>query len=397
MSALSNAAGESLVRAAADALRRGEAVTARANLEQVTATGRAGAQIWLLLAHACRLVGDDQAEESALDNVLAAEPKAARALVMKGDVKARGGDERGAARFYKAAIEAAQNLHDAPPDLRAEIERARSAITEAQARFGEHLERSLAGLGVDSAARSPRFQQSLDLLAGRSELYLQRPTAYYFPELPQIQFYPRERFEWLSAIETKTGAICDEFKALLADPDMFRPYLVSDPDRPRSGFHGLVDNRDWSTLDLWEGGAPVAARAARCPRTMAALAGAPLPRISTRAPSVMFSVLRAGARIPPHHGMINARLICHLPLIVPDGCGFRVGNEVRRWEVGKALIFDDTIEHEAWNDGDEDRVVLIFDIWRPELEETERRAVTAIFEAIDDYEGGRLAAGRPSS
>jgi aspartyl/asparaginyl beta-hydroxylase (cupin superfamily) len=83
--------------------------------------------------------------------------------------------------------------------------------------------------------------------------------------------------------------------------------------------------------------------------------------------------------------MLNARLICHLPLIVPPGCGFRVGNEVRQWEEGKLLIFDDTIEHEAWNDSNEDRVVLIFDIWRPELSEAERGAVAAMFEAVDAY------------
>ena len=89
--------------------------------------------------------------------------------------------------------------------------------------------------------------------------------------------------------------------------------------------------------------------------------------------------LRPGARIPPHAGVMNARLICHLPLIVPQPSGFRVGNETRAWEEGKLLVFDDSIEHEAWNDSAEDRVVLIFDIWRPELSEADRRAVTAIF------------------
>jgi aspartyl/asparaginyl beta-hydroxylase (cupin superfamily) len=101
--------------------------------------------------------------------------------------------------------------------------------------------------------------------------------------------------------------------------------------------------------------------------------------------------LRPGARIPPHHGVLNSRLICHLPLIVPDRCGFRVGNETRAWEEGKLLVFDDSMEHEAWNDSDRDRVVLIFDVWRPELGEADRRAITTMFEAIDDYPGGRLA------
>ena len=77
--------------------------------------------------------------------------------------------------------------------------------------------------------------------------------------------------------------------------------------------------------------------------------------------------------------MFNTRLICHLPLIVPPGCRFRVGDEVRAWEVGKLLIFDDTIEHEAWNDGVEDRIVLIFDVWRPELTEKEKEELTALF------------------
>jgi aspartyl/asparaginyl beta-hydroxylase (cupin superfamily) len=74
-----------------------------------------------------------------------------------------------------------------------------------------------------------------------------------------------------------------------------------------------------------------------------------------------------------------------LPLIVPPGCGFRVGGETRAWEEGRLLVFDDTVEHEAWNHGDRDRILLIFDIWRPELDADERRAVTALFEAVDSY------------
>ncbi|MGH8196396.1 MAG: aspartyl/asparaginyl beta-hydroxylase domain-containing protein [Woeseiaceae bacterium] len=91
----------------------------------------------------------------------------------------------------------------------------------------------------------------------------------------------------------------------------------------------------------------------------------------------------------PHNGFLNSRLICHLPLIVPPGCHFRVGNEERRWERGKAWVFDDTIEHEAWNSSDETRVILIFDIWRPELSDEERNLVTALMQAVDSYAGGQ--------
>ena len=125
--------------------------------------------------------------------------------------------------------------------------------------------------------------------------------------------------------------------------------------------------------------------AARCPRTLAALADAPLCRIPRRTPSILFSLLRPGARIPPHHGMINTRLICHLPLIVPPGCGFRVGNETRSWEEGRAWVFDDSIEHEAWNGSGQTRVILLFDVWRPELSPGERESVAAMFEAIDEF------------
>ena len=99
----------------------------------------------------------------------------------------------------------------------------------------------------------------------------------------------------------------------------------------------------------------------------------------------MFSQLKAGAHIKPHTGFVNTRLIVHVPLIVPPGCKFRVGNEVREWERGKAWVFDDTIEHEAINTSNRTRVVLIFDIWRPELTEEERRLVAATLEAMDAY------------
>jgi aspartyl/asparaginyl beta-hydroxylase (cupin superfamily) len=129
-------------------------------------------------------------------------------------------------------------------------------------------------------------------------------------------------------------------------------------------------------------GAPNAEAIARCPRTWAAMNAVPAPRIAN-SPTVMFSLLRPGARIAPHTGMFNTRLVCHLPLIAPPGCAFRVGNETREWQEGKLLIFDDTIEHEAWNNGTADRVVLIFDIWRPDLNAREREEIGSFFAAAD--------------
>jgi aspartyl/asparaginyl beta-hydroxylase (cupin superfamily) len=100
---------------------------------------------------------------------------------------------------------------------------------------------------------------------------------------------------------------------------------------------------------------------------------------------VFFSRLEPRTRIPAHTGSSNTRLTVHIPLIIQPDCGFRVGSEVRIWELGKALIFDDTIEHEAWNDSDQPRVVMIFDIWNPLLTAAERDLMTVATAGIAEF------------
>ena len=101
----------------------------------------------------------------------------------------------------------------------------------------------------------------------------------------------------------------------------------------------------------------------------------------------MFSLLAPHTHIPAHVGVSNARLVCHLPLVIPDGCWFRVGAETRTWSPGEALVFDDTIEHEAMNDSDSLRVVFIFDVWHPDLTAVERDAVAALIASEGGAEG----------
>ncbi len=108
-----------------------------------------------------------------------------------------------------------------------------------------------------------------------------------------------------------------------------------------------------------------------------------------RSPSAMFSVLKPKTRIPPHTGVANFRLVVHLPLTLPPGCGFRVGGELREWRIGEAWVFDDTIEHEAWNESDETRIILICDVWNPRLSEEERLAISRVIAAADAFSGNR--------
>lgn len=334
-----------------------------------------------------------RAHLEAADRALASNPHDLRALIAKGDALAGLGDSRAAASFYSSALRTAGDGKGLVPSVITELRRAQAALQAHAQRFEAHLTNSLAGAGFNETTSSDRFALSLDLMSGRKRLYLQEPQFYLFPGLPQIQFQPRDSLPWLAAVEAAAGDIRTELDALLAEPDLFRPYLEPRADRPNRDTTGMMSNADWSALFLWKDGEEQPEVARRCPRTMAALAEVPLCRVPGRTPSILFSKLKAGARIPPHHGLINTRLICHLPLIAPPGSRFRVGNDTREWREGQAWAFDDTIEHEAANESGQDRTILIFDIWKPELNEEERALVSALFQAVDGYGAGEQAWG----
>lgn len=319
------------------------------------------------------------------DARLAVDPRDLRALIAKGDALTGLGDDRAGAGFYGVALRAAGDGRGLPPDLVADLRRVQAAAQDQSRRFERHLTDSLAAAGFDPAVSSDRFALSLDLMAGRKQLYLSQPLFYLFPGLPQVQFQPRDSLPWLSEVEAVTSDIRAELQALLAEPELFRPYVERRADRPNTDTAGMIDNPDWSALFLWKDGVEQPEIARRCPRTLQALASVPLCRVPGRTPSILFSRLGAGARIPPHHGLINTRLICHLPLIAPPGSRFRVGNEIREWKEGQAWAFDDTVEHEARNDSGLDRTILIFDVWKPELSQEEQALVSAMFQAIDGY------------
>ncbi|MGZ9114244.1 MAG: aspartyl/asparaginyl beta-hydroxylase domain-containing protein [Brevundimonas sp.] len=327
------------------------------------------------------------------DRALAADSRDLRALIAKGDALSGLGDHRGGASFYGTALRLAGDGKGLTADVVQELRRAQAAMQDQAARFQSHLNDSLGRAGFDTTTSSDRFALSLDLMAGRKRLYQQEPRFYLFPGLPQVQFQPRETLPWLGAVEAAAADIRAELEALLAEPELFRPYVERRADRPNTDSHGMASNADWSALFLWKDGEEQPDVARRCPRTLQALAEVPLCRVPGRTPSILFSRLKAGARIPPHHGLINTRLICHLPLIAPPGSRFRVGNDVREWSEGRAWAFDDTIEHEAANDSGQDRTILIFDVWKPEITEEERALVSAMFQAIDSYGAGGKAWG----
>lgn len=367
------------------ALSRGDGRAARDLLSQITATGQASIQIWLLLAQGCDMADDRAGAKAALARVIADDANNPYALVMMGEILTRDGDDRAAFGWYNRALDAANLYNQLPPDLVHRLGRAQDEVGAIQGRFTAGMNRALASAGVDPVAAGDRFSEALGILTGQVQPQLQQPTNFYYPGLPQRAFYDPAEFDWTAALTAQMPAIRAEAEAVLANRAGVSPYVEAPKDRPAKA-HSLMNDPRWSAFHLFRGGQPLAENAARCPATMAALADLPLPRITGRSPMALFSILAPGTHIKPHCGMLNTRLICHLPLIVPPNCRLRVGNHTRHVEAGTMLMFDDSIEHEAWNDSDQIRVVLIFEIWRPELTAAERAGLTALFESVAGYE-----------
>jgi aspartyl/asparaginyl beta-hydroxylase (cupin superfamily) len=376
--------GADLISAGVQALERGDRAAARDLFAQ--AAGAGSAAPWLLLARACARSGDDAGEEEALRRQLDHDKRDLPALLAMAELQARRGNRRAASSFFQSALAQAA-VAGRPPQLQPLLDRAQAFVRDSAQIYTAHLEDRLAAL---IPSPSPRTAYALDMLRGKTPLYVQQPSMFYFPGLPQRAFYERGEFEWLAALEARTPQLVAELEAVLATGEEFAPYVAGDPDRPLPN-NRLLRDPAWGAHYFWRGGEPVAEHARQCPATMAALELAPIPRIAGRSPMALWSALKPGTHIAPHHGMLNTRLICHLPLLAPPGCAIRVGPETRSWTLGEALVFDDSFEHEAWNRGDSLRVVLLFEIWRPEIGAEERDELTRLFEAIDLFDSGEPA------
>lgn len=327
--------------------------------------------------------------ETEADARLARDQRDVQAMLAKADHRMLTGDHKAANAYY---VQVGRLAAAGIPASEQDVRRAQAAVGWLAEVFRQAIIDGLAREGIGRTDMHPRFAKSLDIMFGQQPRdgsggrYPQLPNMYYYPELPLVEYADLSGHEWVAQVEQASEAILVEAEALLAQGQGFGPYVRKTSARPQGDVHGMLEDASWSTLDLTERGVPVPERTALAPLAWETLSGhAPLCDIPARAPSLMFSLLRAGARIPPHTGMVNTRFICHLPLIVPGNGGLRVGGTVRPWEFGKLLVFDDSVEHEAWNKAAADRLVLIFDIWRPELELVEREQVRALFRTVDAY------------
>lgn len=378
-----------LNHAGASALARGDLTAARDLLGRAVA-----AQPPLAIAHAnhARVLqadGDAEGALAALDRALRLDPAAYPAHFEKAAIYGRLGRARDQSLAYEAGLRLLPPAVAATPEMRALVERASAAVRANKAELGAFLDARLGDLrGGVSARTRGRFDEALDVSLGRKPRQISRPAMFTVPGLPSIAFYEREDFPWAPAAEAFTDRIRAELEGVLADDDRgFVPYVQTRPDEAKGQFAALDRNPDWSAYFLWQHGRRLEDHIARCPATMEMLAGVPQVEVTHRAPAAFFSALKPNTVIPPHNGATNCRLTVHLPLIVPPDCAIRVGNHTRTWTPGELLLFDDTVEHSAWNRSDRLRVVLIFDVWHPALDAGERALIRGALEGIMAFYG----------
>ena len=371
------------------AFRQGDTQSARIAFQRIVDLDGSDAQQWIHLALACRNLKDDQAEEKAIQRALSLEPTDLVALILRANLLERQGKTHEAARAYGVVASVAPTIERLRPELQPAVSQALTHSEKYGRDMGAFLDQYLDPFRQRHAGDNlKRFTDSLDIMVGRKKRYESQSLMYHYPGLPAIEFFDRAEFPWLDAFEAATDQMRDEFLAVLVADEGFVPYITYPDDVPQGQFAELNNSPRWSAFHLYKLGQLVEENAAKCPITMELLKSAPQPDQPGRTPAAMFSLLKPKTRIPPHTGVSNVRLVTHVPLIIPAGCRFRVGNQTRPWVPGQAWVFDDTIEHEALNDSDRLRVVLIFDIWHPHLTPPEREMITALVAGVNAFTGG---------
>ncbi len=371
------------------AASRGDAATARRLLEEVAAAEPGRPEPWLKLAAMCRMLGDLPGALAAVSGALRIDALAFLPLLMRARLLHSAGRHDEAGEAFGHAL--AQRPAETPVELGA-------AIAEAERLHEAWRDRRAAQLAAASRAaevamaeserrRVARFRSNV---LRRTRPYHCEPSHFHYPGLVEREFHDPDDFPWLGRLAAATDALRADFERVMAaERAELVPYVQYPDDVPLRQWAELNRNPAWTAIHLTRLGEVVEANARHCPATMELLAGFDQAHMAGFGPNAMFSLLAPGAHIPPHTGVANTRLVCHLPLIVPPGCWFRVGAETREWRVGEPFVFDDTIEHEAANPSGELRVVLIFDVWHPGLSPAERAAVAAVIRG-SDAGGGAL-------
>ncbi|MGV8922120.1 MAG: aspartyl/asparaginyl beta-hydroxylase domain-containing protein [Thermomonas sp.] len=370
------------------AFKRGELGKSLQFLQAAHASAPGDPSVLLALSVVLREQGDSAGELRAIEASLAADPYFLPALLAKAAHLELHGQPKAATATYRNALKVAPPESHWPPALRDQLLHGRACVERlGNALAGFLADRTDAGLSALTPSEAERWREASAIMSGQAQPYPAVCSTLQVPRLPAIPFHERSAFPWVAALEACTDAITAELRAVMDEAQGdFQPYIAYQPGTPVNQWLELNHSKRWSSYFLWQNGQPVKEHLERCPETAKALAAVGMASIGGLCPNAMFSVLAPHTHIPPHHGETNARLVVHLPLIVPDKCRYRVGFEHRKWTIGETLIFDDSIEHEARNDSDELRVVLIFDVWNPLLSPGDRDMVQRLSAAMREFQ-----------
>ena len=364
------------------AAARGDLAEAQRLLAQAATDAPRDMQLLLKLAAVSRAAGKPREALAAVHKALEQSPLDFVALVLRASLLDALGEDSGEAWDNALARRPDGDLPAAIASAVATGEARRDAwLAAREERMTSAMARAEDAANDEQLKRMQRFRTNV---LRRTRPFHSEPTHFHYPGLVEREFHPRRLFPWIEQLEAATGTIASELEAVMAaERAELVPYIQYDEHQPLAQWRPLNRNPDWTAIHLWQNGRRIDANADHCPQTLALLKSIGQPAIRGACPNAMFSLLAPDTAIPPHVGVNNTRLVCHLPLIVPDGCWFRVGAETREWRVGEAFLFDDTIEHEALNPSDQLRIVFIFDVWHPDLDPIEREAVTALIEAVE--------------
>lgn len=221
------------------------------------------------------------------------------------------------------------------------------------------------GINIEAfaPANKPRAVQAT-MLPTRFRKYIadlsanpQTPRTGMYPGLRSIPWHDPQQFRLTKDLEATADEIAAEVCALIHTE-------FEDEDDAT-----LVPSGRWSYLVLYENGQKKLDRCVLCPRTAAVIDAN--RTVLSRGGVVTLSVLDPATYVAPHVGPTNMRLRCHLGIEIPEGCGLSVGGITRTWEEGRCLVFDDSFTHEVWNRSTRRRLVLLADMWHPDLSDDE--------------------------